>query len=123
MGKFWYFWIILGRNAKRHCLILKSGAIKWAQKDTDNNNDECADSRRHICYKAEDQGAPCKPPYYNLEKCVRFFPEAGLLNIEDTKLFCSLNGGELPELASDPTADPDYLTCTKEDLYLANSKK
>ena len=106
----------LGKNAKRQCLILKSGAIKWADKTADNNNDECTDWRRHICYKAEDQGAPCKPPYYNLDKCVRFFPEAGLLNIEDTKFFCSLNGGDLPEVAAVSTADPDYLAGMKDDL-------
>ena len=94
---------------------MQNTGIRWAQKTDGVGDDECKGDRRHICYKEEDQGAPCKPPFYNLEKCVRFFPEGGLLNIEDTRFFCSLNGGELPEIAANPETDVGYLT--GEHLY------
>ena len=101
-----------GNDGKRQCLKFESGAIKFVPRsDFPLLNDECKGDRRHICYKAEEAGPPCKEPFYNLDKCVRYFPAGGLLAIEDAKFFCELNGGELPELAKDPTDDPDYLQC------------
>ena len=105
-----------GKDAKTQCLKFESNSIKWAKKsDFPSENDECKGERRHICYKAEEAGPPCKPPFYNLDKCVRYFPAGGLLAIEDAKFFCELNGGELPELAKvstdGTTDDPDYLQC------------
>ena len=93
---------MVGNDAKEECLVLNDGKITW--------NSSCSGNRRHICYMDEKPSStPCTNPYYNIQKCVKYFPNAGLLNLEDAKTFCDLNGGKLPEFPPSESTDPDYV--------------
>ena len=81
-------------------MIIKDGYISWA--------DTCTKDRRHACFM-DLSGAGCEDPYYNIQKCVKYFPEAGLLTQKEAKFFCDINGGKLPEVEAWDPDDPDFL--------------
>ena len=83
-------------------MYLHDGKMKWAPS--------CTDDRRHICQMDSlDSSTGCSPPFYDLQKCIKYFPNAGLLNLEHGQLFCSYNGGKLPEIPNGtPFPDSDF---------------
>lgn len=91
---------LTGFNSKKECLMVKDGSIQWA--------DTCDKDRRHACFM-DLRGGACEDPYYNLDKCVKFFPEAGLLTQEDAEFYCAINGGVLPEVARVDASDEGFL--------------
>ena len=70
----------------------------------------CSGDRRHICYmEPAPDSSTCGPPFYELQKCVKFFPEAGLVSFENAKLFCDVHGGKLAEVPQDVTTGSTYI--------------
>ena len=82
-------------------MILNNGQFQWEAS--------CSGDRRHICVMEPAPDAPCGPPFYELEKCVKYFPEAGFLSWSAAKAFCDVHGGKLAEEAQSPTVDLTYI--------------
>ena len=63
-------------------------------------DNSCTADRRHLCMiNQAAESSSCSSPFYALQLCVKYFPEAGLLNKADAAFHCSVHGGKLAEIA------------------------
>lgn len=61
----------------------------------------------------EADSSPCSPAFYQLQKCVKYFPQAGLVSFENATRFCDINGGklaEVPKNVKNVEADSAYIS-------------
>ena len=96
-----------GNKQKQECLAVQG--TEFANFVFDAN---CAEQRRHFCMMEPKSVGTCDALYHNLAKCVKYFPDAGLLDKVHADAFCQFNRGSPPKVSyhsSDPAFDSGNL--------------